>query len=340
MNLSHLPDLDAISAPCFYALRPPVQHHGASADESISWGTSQSVREGIADGFVIAPFNSTPFTIPVSDDALPSALPRAPKQPAPDFPYRTITRAEHEQRVARAVAYLREHGGKVVLSRTLVVEPPRSLTRTFRALCEAYPTAFVFCYRTPRTGCWIGASPELLLEASPKRIFTMALAGTRPAGTTGAWDNKNIEEQRIVAEFISDTLRQHGMTPSLGTPTTRAAGPAEHICTEIQALPPLKLDIAALLSDLSPTPALGGYPKQEALAQIAALEDFPRGCYGGYIGLSSGEQKHFMVNLRSMLVRPDHAVLFVGGGITPNSVPATEWEETCLKASTLTSLLS
>jgi len=74
------------------------------------------------------------------------------------------------------------------------------------------------------TGCWIGASPELLLEASGNGVKTMALAGTRAAGESREWDCKNLEEQQMVTDFISETLSGNGLDISISPLYTRNAG--------------------------------------------------------------------------------------------------------------------
>ncbi|MEZ5251146.1 MAG: chorismate-binding protein [Ilumatobacteraceae bacterium] len=43
-------------------------------------------------------------------------------------------------------------------------------------------------------------------------------------------------------------------------------------------------NVLDLVRALSPTPALGGFPRDEALAVIAAAEGFDRGRYGGAVG--------------------------------------------------------
>ena len=46
----------------------------------------------------------------------------------------------------------------------------------------------------------------------------------------------------------------------------------------------------------------------------------------------------FFVNLRSALLNEKGSYLYVGGGITADSIPEKEWEETCIKSETLFSV--
>ena len=78
---------------------------------------------------------------------------------------------------------------------------------------------------------------------------------------------------------------------------------------------------------LHPTPAVGGYPRGEALGEIRQLEPFDRGWYAGPVGWIGAEASEFAVGLRSGLVRGRTLALFSGAGIVAGSVPDEEWTE-------------
>ena len=94
-----------------------------------------------------------------------------------------------------------------------------------------------------------------------------------------------------------------------------------------------------LLASLHPTPAVGGYPKDEATQVIRHAEGFDRGFYSGFLGPVGAGGFHFFVNIRCMQLGQDNAVLYIGGGLTRDSREEAEWEETRLKAGTLYSVL-
>ena len=236
-------------------------------------------------------------------------------------------------------ALKRGEGRKVVAARVIVREGDCDIADKFYDLCERFPEAFVFAFGTPVTGCWIGATPELLLEGKEGVISTMALAGTREALTDEDWDEKNIEEQQIVSDYICEVFDNNGLSPNPGEPYTKRAGNIEHICTEISARQPEANlsgnDISALLKELSPTPALCGSPKEFALREINELENFDRGCYGGFCGpYHSPGDFNFHVVLRCASVSIEKQCVYVGGGITALSNVETEWQETLLKSKT------
>ncbi len=262
----------------------------------------------------------------------------------------TTSRESHRKGVENIVEALGGKG-KTVLARMIRIDGSLDMRATFQSLCEAYPSAFVFLFSSLLCGTWIGASPELLLSIEGDALRTMSLAGTRPAGTGGSWDVKNVEEQAMVTRFITSTLAAHSLGVSTSPAVTRVAGPVEHICTEITALPPSGTPAAdhtllsALLTDLSPTPAVCGTNRLNSLALLYEVEAFDRSYYGGFVGpyllpMPDGDiLTRLFVNLRSAYVDSTGVSLFSGSGITPLSTPDDEWEETGRKAETLISRL-
>lgn len=304
-------------------------------------GQNRQLLEGIhVPGFIIGSFENTSGTllsIPDIDLSTADDLSDLPLfYPLPD---ESTSRQRHEQNVAKAAAHHSRHDGKTVISRVICSAPVSDEEVVFNRLCAMYPDACVFKFSTSPTGTWIGASPELLLEAKGGRLRTMSLAGTRPAGMPGEWDAKNIHEQELVTTFILDTLRRHNLQPDAMPVESRVAGNIEHLLTQIEA--PIPSDwsterLALLLHDLSPTPALGGYPREDAMQLINRLEQHQRGYYGGFFGyIESACNFRLNVNLRSALLTPEATYIFAGGGITADSIPEEEWEETCRKANTV-----
>jgi isochorismate synthase len=309
------------------------------------FGISPSLVLGIAEGFVIAPFLPTGqiVTIPISD-----CNPQ-------DY---HVNNEVYNGSLAVSTSYDRYiDGGKIILeylkancnakvvySRVIKAKREFLLSERFDAYCKDYPSAFVFCYGTSQTGLWMGCSPETLLISKDNTLHTISLAGTRLKSTNAAWDVKNIEEQRIVTNYIVDVLRSNGLTPMIGQTFTKEAGPVEHICTPIKAdVSAITLDkksfIEKLVKEFSPTPALAGYPKDEALKIISSCEDYERKCYGGFVGPYNNDRDFsFFVNLRSMKINQSEINLFVGGGYTHLSQPSLEWKETEIKAKTLLSI--
>ena len=241
--------------------------------------------------------------------------------------------------LSELIAELKKTGGKTVISRVVSDHTDLSPEEIFARLCAAYPAAAV-CQWQADGGRWFAATPELLLHADAERLQTMSLAGTRPANSTTAdWSRKNKQEQQMVTDFILSTLRSLNLSPEAQVPCTLQAGPVEHICTRISA-PRKDADPLTVAEALSPTPAVAGLPREESLKRISRIEQHPRAYYAGFFGLLDAEESNFFVTLRCMKLSPSGAVgIYVGGGITADSTPEAEWDETCNKAHTLLSIL-
>jgi isochorismate synthase EntC len=107
-----------------------------------------------------------------------------------------------------------------------------------------------------------------------------------------------------------------------------------HLYTPITAHRRDDVEILRLVERLHPSPAVGGAPRQDALAFIREHEDWDRGWYASPVGwLDAGGDGEFAVALRSALVdeRGGSATLFAGCGIVGESVPEDEFVESELK---------
>lgn len=229
---------------------------------------------------------------------------------------------------------------KVVISRRFKVPVVKDLNKTFLELCDVYRDAFVFWLSTEEFGTWIGASPELLLHRKEDKVSTFSLAGTRPKDTLLPWDKKNLHEQKIVTRYITDVFARHGMTVKQKKTSTKNAGHIEHLLTEIEADISPDTDIITFLKDLAPTPALCGVPKHKAMKLINEIEG-DRLLYGGYCGPITGNKDfNLYVILRCAFIGKNYTTIFAGGGITKDSIPEKEWEETEKKLAILLPFLN
>lgn len=229
---------------------------------------------------------------------------------------------------------------KVVATRCLAVEKSLSATsiwNAFEALHEAYPSAFVFLLLHPRWGCWLGASPEILLESRDNEARTMSLAGTLTI-EQGGWTEKEAKEQSVTSLFIQDVLNQQGITAAEESPVNELTmGNIKHLHSEWQfALHPSDTNtVLELLEALHPTPAVGGYPKAPALSWLAKNESLQRALYTGYLGLMSSARVQLYVTLRCVQLFQNGYTLYAGCGVNEGSDPEAEWNETTAKMALL-----
>lgn len=246
--------------------------------------------------------------------------------------YQKFQRALHEQKYE-----------KLILSRTL--DYPRksdfSAAQTFDKACEKYPDNFVFLYNTPQSGCWLGSTPELLLSGKGENWQTVSLAGTKDISPDIEWNDKNQLEQEIVTQYMKEQLTKAGCSFTYGEPFSVKAGNLLHLKTEFEfKMNNSATNVGYLLKLLHPSPAVCGFPKEEAFDFILHNEGYDRQYYSGFLGcLNINSRTDLFVNLRSMKIGDNSLRLYAGGGLLPSSDLESEWEETEKKLQTVLSML-
>ena len=242
-----------------------------------------------------------------------------------------------------------DHFRKIVLARCAdekmdeKVEPMELFCRA----CEMYPRMFIALVETEKTGCWLTATPEILLDGKGNDWRTIALAGTMKLegdqlngeGETLKWSTKNIQEQRIVSTYITECLEQFtGDFREEGPRTVRAAN-LVHLRSDFTFKLAQNDHLGDLLNTLHPTPAVCGLPKREAFQFIVKNEHTPRRYYSGFMGPLGTEETHLYVSLRCMNIEGDTCHLFAGGGLLKDSTEEQEWAETEAKMETMRRIL-
>ena len=230
---------------------------------------------------------------------------------------------------------------KVVLSRKEAIKVTDfDAIATFVRVAQNYPTAFCYCWFHPKIGLWIGASPEQLLKIDGTVLTTVSLAGTQKfiENETVVWGDKEKNEQQIVTNSIIENLKNEVDEIIVSNPYTAKAGNLVHIKTDIKGNLKPGFDLSNLLSKLHPTPAVCGFPRKEAQNFIKNNEGYDRRFYSGFFGeinLDENTPTLLHVILRCMEIENNNAHLYIGCGITQNSIPELEWIETVNKAQTM-----
>lgn len=235
---------------------------------------------------------------------------------------------------------------KAVLSRVELVpgysveQAPDILFKLFRS----YPSAFVYLLFLPGQMAWMGATPEILIEKKNYWFRTIALAGTKVENNTGEiiWTDKEKHEQELVCDYIEDVLHGYDLSDYKKSQTyTVQAGNVYHLRTDFEFNDREKaVSLGKLASQLHPTPAVCGLPKEQALKIIAQVEKHDRGFYSGFLGpVNFDKESNLYVNLRCLQFFDGSLAVYTGGGITKDSEVEKEWEETVQKAGTLLALL-
>lgn len=305
--------------------------------------TVRDVVDFTESGYVFAPFEGPALLIPESAServSIPWNAGRVSLSKA------VITededaKARHIALVEQGIAAIRKGKfAKVVLSRKQEIDTKEGFSIIFTRLLNAYPDAFAYVFYSRASGLWMGAFSEQLAHLSGHYLTTMALAGTRLSGDETEWGRKEQEEQHYVTDAIVEGLRPFAEKIRKGDTETIRAGRLEHIRTMLLAQLRQDADPRDWLHALHPTPAVCGQPKEAARRFIQENEGYDREFYAGFHGeLNVGWQTDLFVNLRCLKWEQGQATLFIGGGVTIDSDPLKEWEETVNKAGTMGALL-
>ncbi|MGM9988485.1 MAG: isochorismate synthase MenF [Bacillaceae bacterium] len=258
---------------------------------------------------------------------------------------REVAKEQWLQSVEQMIQHIKDGKvKKVVAARELIVSTASSIDSLaiLRQLQIQQPNSFIFAFQQGER-CFVGATPERLMKVDNFHFSTMALAGTIKRGENEEKeeqyieellnDTKNLEEHQIVVDMILNELTNVAEKVSYGNKPTILKTPfLSHLYTPIYGQLKKGMTVFQLIPLLHPTPALGGFPKQDALEIIKTYEPLERGWYGAPIGwLDVDGNGDFVVAIRSALLVDKEAHLFAGCGIVEKSIPELELQETSLK---------
>ena len=280
------------------------------------------------------------------DDAPPTISPALASQPKPStFNVEPITPIETYKKAVLAARDAVRSGAitKAVIAREIRVTS--SIPIDVHAVLLRLRATFARSYRYSING-FIGASPELLVEVKGDRIRSHPLAGTTPRTGDPKTDDelarkliasmKDQVEHRVVIDVIHEMLLPWcSYLDWEPEPSVLQVANVQHLGTLIEGhLSAIRPSVMEIVRTLSPTPALGGHPRDAALALIADVEELDRGPYGGAVGWVDGSGNGtWAVAIRCAELSDDRltARLIAGGGIVAASDPDAELAETQAK---------
>ena len=302
------------------------------------------------DGFVLAPFIAeAPLIIPEkhSEKVVISNSEKIEDQPLQPVSEQIEDKKDYIRLVTKARKQIIDGMySKIVTSRQKKIPlSDFSLSALVPGLFGRYTNAFRYVWYHPNSGLWCGATPEMLVKTNGKEFSTMALAGTSTfhEDRDPIWAQKEIDEQKWVVESISDKLQPSASVVSVSKIKNHRAGSLVHLRTDFNGV--FKKNgssLATLVRSLHPTPAVCGTPEKLAKQFILQNENYDRTYYTGFLGpiKTLTNEANLFVNLRCMHIVNSEASLFVGGGITADSIPEAEWMETQNKLQTMLQVIA
>ena len=259
------------------------------------------------------------------------------------------TREEFVANVKRAKEYIAAGDiFQVVLSLRLDFKAPSDPFQIYRALRTVNPSPYMFFLRMGDLHV-VGASPEMLVRVTGRRLEYRPIAGTRRRGADGGDDEKLIEElksdekERAEHVMLVDLGRNDlGRVSEYGSVKVRDLMCVEkyshvmHLVSALEGTLRKDLDPLAALAACFPAGTLSGAPKVRAMEIIEELEPVRRGLYGGSI-LYADQAGNLdsCIAIRTMVAHGGRAYVQAGAGIVADSDPESEYQECMNKASAL-----
>jgi menaquinone-specific isochorismate synthase len=249
----------------------------------------------------------------------------------------SLTAPQWEHAVATAVDRINATDlRKVVLARDLRVSTAQPIDERvlLRRLAPRYPD----CYAFACAGL-VGATPELLIRRTGKRISSLVLAGTAPRGAGPVQDAalgaamlasaKALEEHDYAVASVRDALTP--LCDSLSVeqrPSLLTLANVQHLATQVTGRLASDHSALGLAAALHPTAAVCGTPAEAAMDLIRELEGMDRGRYAGPVGwLDGAGNGEWGIALRCAEIDGRRSRLFAGCGIVAGSEPAAELAE-------------
>ncbi|MCC6313499.1 MAG: isochorismate synthase [Thermomicrobiales bacterium] len=256
------------------------------------------------------------------------------------------TSADWKSLVGAAAADIRTgRFDKIVLARASIVEAATSIDplAALARMRDDNPNATLYALASGG-GAFVGASPETLIRVRDGKFATIPLAGSIGRGATIDEDarqaaallasGKDRHEHEVVVGAVLQALDSATtqIAPVPAVPEVIPSRTVLHLATPIRGELKPGVDALELVARLHPTPAVGGFPKEAAIAAIGERESFDRGWYAGAFGWINGVgDGEFAVAIRSALIAGNEARLYAGCGVMRDSDPEAEYEETQLK---------
>jgi para-aminobenzoate synthetase component 1 len=210
---------------------------------------------------------------------------------------------------------------------------PHALAARLASLRPLHPEPFV-------GDGWsvVSASPELFLARRGDRIWTMPIKGTRPRGGGAELrtSEKDAAEHVMIVDLERNDLSRVCEPRTVRWPelmTTRELAGVEHMVSTVEGTLREGVELAEILDATFPGGSVTGAPKIAAVDLIAELEPVGRGASMGAIGRIYGNGDFDLaLTIRTFAIADGAIHLWVGGGIVWDSDPASEVEESWVKA--------
>ena len=296
--------------------------------------------EGQGFWSVVAPFAGPPVCARWAVVRPAQPWPGAPwRGPRPDQWRSSLDRAGFEAGV-RSIREAIAAGDvyQVNLTRRLSapLPPDAEIAALGAALAEGNPAPYSAVVDLPAHGVRVAsASPERFLRRDADLVASSPIKGT--AATAEGLLPKDRAENVMIVDLVRNDLGRVCEWGSIAVPGLLEVEPHPglvHLVSTVTGRLRPGMGWPDLVDATFPPGSVTGAPKLAALDHIARLEPVGRGVYCGAVGWVDADRRRGDLNvaIRTFWAEDGELHFGTGGGITWDSTPEGEWEETELKA--------
>ncbi|HYL92141.1 MAG TPA: anthranilate synthase component I [Alphaproteobacteria bacterium] len=242
---------------------------------------------------------------------------------------------------------------QAVPSLRLEMEPGVAPLDIYRALCRVNPSPYMYFLRmggSEKNGMTVlGASPEMLVRVTGRKLEYRPIAGTRRRGKDEAEDARleqelrTDEKERAEHVMLVDLGRNDvGRVSEFGSVKVRDFMFVEkyshvmHLVSAVEGKLREGLSAVDAFAACFPAGTLTGAPKVRAMEILEELEPLRRGIYVvSVLYADFAGNLDSCIAIRTMLVKGKKAYVQAGAGVVADSVPESEYEESINKAKAL-----
>jgi len=242
---------------------------------------------------------------------------------------------------------------QIVLSQRFSREFNRTPLDLYRALRTVNPSPYMFLLDTGDFAL-VGASPEVHVRLTGRKVEIRPIAGTRPRGKSGPEDvalekelladEKEKAEHLMLVDLARNDIGRVCAYGSVKVPefmVIERYSHVMHIVSQVEGQLAPECSAFDLMRATFPAGTVSGAPKIRAMQLIADMEGTQRGSYAGALGyFSYNGNLDSCITLRTALVKEGQVHIQAGAGVVADSVPALEYQETINKASALFKAIS
>lgn len=256
------------------------------------------------------------------------------------------TRAQFEAAVDRIKEYIKAGDCyQAVYSQRFTRSTNASPIAIYRALRSLNPSPYMFLMQIGERSV-IGASPEMLVRCTDRKLEYRPIAGTRPRGADPTEDEALAVEMKADAKEVSEHMmlvdlgrNDLGRVSEFGSVKVDSLMAVEkyshvqHLVSSLSSTLAGGKDLFDAFAACFPAGTVSGAPKVRAIEIIRELEPTPRGLYAGAIGYFDYRgNMDTCISIRTLVLENGVATIQAGAGIVADSVAASEFEETINKA--------